>query len=395
VIKQVVGRLSETSSPLAGGDSLNGAGSFPMLESPDHRRRVSSLGVAELLGSAVAALAFVFFLIYVIEGIDAAFGLFVCWYLTFVTVYGVVCWRNHGLLAMKQRLAALMTYSGGVVALVSLGAVILDVIFKGSSVAFADFPHFFYADMTQLSATAPVTAVGVGPAIVGTVEQVGLAALFTVPIGILTAIYLVEARGPFPRVVAAVVDAMTGSPAIIAGLFVYLFWVAPRHETGKSGFAAALALSVMMLPMATRASQEVIAVVPGSLREAALALGSPEWRVALFVVLPTARAGLANAVILAIARVTGESAPILFDVGGNSRYNWNPFRGQQDNLAFRIYQLIFQPGVNTTRLAWGTGFVLVLLVFGLFLLARLLGRSTMGRSRFRQRFSQRLRGARV
>jgi phosphate transport system permease protein len=164
---------------------------------------------------------------------------------------------------------------------------------------------------------------------------------------------------------------------------VYLFWVVPRHTDGKSGLAAALALSVMMLPMATRAAQEVIAVVPGSLREAALALGAPEWRVALQVVLPTARAGLANAIILAIARVTGETAPILFDVGGNVRYNWNPFSGVQDNLAFRIYDLTFQPGVNTTREEWGTSLVLIMLVFVMFVIARLLGRSSNRNRRFR------------
>jgi phosphate transport system permease protein len=157
-----------------------------------------------------------------------------------------------------------------------------------------------------------------------------------------------------------------------------LFWVVPRHSTGKSGFAAALALAVMMLPMVTRASQEVIAVVPGSLREAALALGSPEWRVALRVVLPTARSGLANAIILAIARVTGETAPILFDVGGNNKYNWNPFSGQQDNLAFRIYALVFQPDSNAVRDAWGTSLVLILFVFILFAIARILGRSSPG-----------------
>jgi phosphate transport system permease protein len=391
MIKQVVDRLRPPSNPFPG--SPNGAAPPPMLETPGRRRRVSSLGLAELIGPAVAALAFVWFLLYVLVGIETPFGLFVCWYLSFVTLYAVLCWRSHGLLDMKQRLATVMVYSGGAVALVGLGAVIIDVIIKGWSVVFADFPHFFYADMTQLTATAPVTAVGVGPAIVGTVEQVGLATLFTVPIGILTATYLVQARGVFPRVVAAVVDAMTGSPAIIAGLFIYLVWVAPRHETGKSGFAAALALSVIMLPMATRASQEVIAVVPGSLREAALALGAPEWRVTLRVVLPTAKSGLINAVILAIARVTGESAPILFCVGGNNRYNWNPFVGQQDNLAFRFYQLIFQPGINTTRLAWGTGLVLMMLVFGLFVLARLLGRPTMGRRRFRSRLSRGVRGA--
>jgi phosphate transport system permease protein len=139
-----------------------------------------------------------------------------------------------------------------------------------------------------------------------------------------------------------------------------------------------MALAVMMLPVVTRAALEVVAIVPGSLREAALALGAPQWRVLLRVVLPTARVGLMTAVILGIARIAGETAPVLFNAGGYAGYNWNPFRGQQDNLPFRIYQLIFQPGVNVIRDAWGVSFVLVLLVLFLFVLARLVGSSRPG-----------------
>ena len=117
---------------------------------------------------------------------------------------------------------------------------------------------------------------------------------------------------------------MTGAPAIIAGLFVYLLWTAPHHHSGKSGFAAALALAVMMLPVVTRAAQEVLAIVPGSLREAALALGAPEWRVLLRVVLPTARAGLTTAVILGVARIAGETAPVFFNAGGLGRLQLEP-----------------------------------------------------------------------
>ena len=123
---------------------------------------------------------------------------------------------------------------------------------KGLSGRGGDFPHFFVADMSGLTAKSPVTAVGAGAAIVGTIEQVGLATLFTVPLGVLTATYLVNNRNPFATVVSNVVDAMTGSPAIIAGLFIYLLWVVPQKENGQTGFAAALALSVMMLPIVTR-----------------------------------------------------------------------------------------------------------------------------------------------
>jgi len=236
--------------------------------------------------------------------------------------------------------------------------------------------------MSLAGGTNPVTEVGAGAAIMGTIEQVGIATLLTVPIAILTATYLVESRSLLARVVRNVVDAMTGTPSIIAGLFLYLVWVAP-HRTdgyGKTGITAACALSILMLPLVTRASIEVIKIVPGGLREAALGLGAPPWRVVLQVVIPTARVGLITASILGVARTTGETAEVLFTAGGNSHYNLNPLHGQQDDLPLRIFQLIFQPSVNATREAWGVAFVLVFVVLGLFVVARAIGSSNGGAS---------------
>jgi len=370
-----------TPSIAGGPPPASGFGAASLEDRPNRRQRVVPATVWELVGSALAALAFVW-LIFSLTGTSAVFGLLVSWLLTFVTVYAVLCWRLHGVLAMKDRLATVAIWSGALMALIPLGAVIFFVIIKGAPVALAHFPHFFYADMLKAGAKDPVTAVGAGAAIVGTIEQVGLAFLMTVPLGLLTATYLVDSRGFFARLVSYVVDAMTGAPAIIAAVFIYLLWVAPRHTSGKSGFAAALALSVMMLPVVTRAAQEVIAVVPGSLREAALALGAPRWRVILRVVLPTARAGLSTAVILGVARIAGETAPVLFAAGGNVYYNWNPFSGVQDNLPLRIFELINQGSGNIVRDAWGVSFVLILLVLGLFVLARMAGRSRPGRRGF-------------
>jgi phosphate transport system permease protein len=348
---------------------------------PNRPKVISATMLLEASGSAAAALALIW-VIFTIAGINAPFGMLVAWFFLFFAIYGTICWRKYGILVAKDRMATVGIWGGALVAMFALAAVILYVILRGVSAVFDDFPHFLTADMTHLGAAASITQLGVGAAIVGTVEQVGIATILTVPLGIMTATYLVNSNGPFARLVGAVVDAMTGAPAIIMGLFVYLLWVAPHHHSGKSGFAAALALAVMMLPIVTRAAQEVVAIVPGSLNEAALALGAPEWRVLVRVVLPTARAGLMTAVILGIARIAGETAPVLFNAGGLESYNWNPFSGQQDNLPLRIYENIFQPGAVITQSAWGASFVLVCLVLILFVIARLLGSSKPGQNWF-------------
>ena len=350
-------------------------------ERPKRQRGVPSSTLIEAGGSLVAAVALVW-LCFTVAGIAGPLGFTVCVVIAFLTIYGVICWQRYGVLHMKDRLATLAIWTGAIVAMIPLVAVILYVLLRGGAVLLAHFPHFFYADMSNLTATSPVTAVGAGAAIVGTVEQVGLATIITVPLGILTATYLVNNQNAFARVVSNVVDAMTGSPAIIAGLFIYLLWVVPQKQNGQTGFAAALSLAVMMLPIVTRASQEVISIVPGSLREASLALGSPQWRSIVRVILPTARVGLITAMILGIARVAGETAPVLFTAGGNAKYNWNPFSGKQDDLPLRVYELIFQPGINTTRDAWGVACMLVLVVLTLFILARLIGAKKPGPSGF-------------
>jgi phosphate transport system permease protein len=286
---------------------------------------------------------------------------------------------------MKDRLATIAGWSGALVGLGALCAVVFFVIARGAPVAFARFPHFFVADFSQSGGLEPVTAVGAGAAIMGTVEQVGIATLISVPLAVLTAVFLARSRTRLARVVRNVVDAMTGTPSIVAGLFMYLVWVYPHHQNGKSSLACGLALSILMLPIVTRASLEMITVVPGSLREAALALGATEWRVELNVVVPAARTGLITAAILGVARTAGETAEVLFTAGGNSHYNLNPFQGDRDSLPFRIYEQIGQPSVFAIREAWGVAFVLLFVVLSLFVLARYVGSLGGGRRRRRSR----------
>jgi phosphate transport system permease protein len=201
-----------------------------------------------------------------------------------------------------------------------------------------------------------------------------------VPLGLFAAVFLNEIGGRFARPVRALVDAMSGVPSIVAGLFIYAVWIVQFHQ-GFSGFAGGLALSVLMLPTIIRTSEEVLRLVPDGLREASLALGAPQWRTVASVVLPTARAGLITATILGVARAVGETAPLIMTSFGASVTNFNPFHSPQAALPLMVYQLIRSPEQPQIDRAWTGAFVLILIVLTLFTLARILGRPRAGRSK--------------
>ncbi|HMK63843.1 MAG TPA: phosphate ABC transporter permease PstA [Acidimicrobiales bacterium] len=346
----------------------------PPVERPHRRPKASSNDVLEVASSAVSSLAFVW-VVFSVAGLDAPFGLLLCSFLTFLLVYGTLSRVRHGALVMKNRLGTIFVWSGGLVAMVPLFLIIGWLLVRGAPVVFSHFPHYITHDAATAGAEQPTWTAGVGAAIVGTVEQVGLATLVACPIAVLTATFLNESRSGYSKVVRLVVDAMTGTPEIIAGLFVYLLWVQPHHTSGKSGAAAAAALAVMMLPFVTRGAQEVLRTVPGSLREAGMALGAPHWRLTLRVMLPTARVGLVTVAILGVARAVGETAAVLFNAGGsaNAHFNWNPFHGNQLDLPLYVLQLAQSAPANQVKEAWGGALVLVFFVLGLFALTRILG----------------------
>jgi phosphate transport system permease protein len=197
-------------------------------------------------------------------------------------------------------------------------------------------------------------------------------------VGLLTAIYLVEyGRGPLKRWITFLVDVMTGIPSIVAGLFAYALFVLFFGPGVRMGFAGAVALSVLMIPVVVRSSEEVLKLVPNELREASYALGVPKWRTVVKVVLPTALAGLGTAVTLAIARVIGETAPLLVTVGITNATNNDPFDGRMATLPVYAYYQLTQPGVppeNGIDRAWTAALVLIVIVLVLNLIARLISR---------------------
>jgi phosphate transport system permease protein len=254
-------------------------------------------------------------------------------------------------------------------AVIPLVLVLYFVIRKG-------LPHITGHFLTHSMALVPPNKAGGGiyHALIGTLEQVGIAALIAVPLGLLTAIYMSEyGRGALRTAIRFFVDVMTGVPSIVAGLFIYTFWVLGLHQ-GFSGFAGSLALAVLMLPIVVRSSEEMLLLVPGALREASYALGIPRWKTVLRIVLPTASAGITTGVMLAVARVTGETAPLILTVFDNPYINTDPFHQPQSALSLFVYnqaQSAYSPAIER---AWAGAFSLITIVVVLYIGARVLSR---------------------
>ncbi|MFX0539646.1 phosphate ABC transporter permease PstA [Ornithinimicrobium sp. Y1847] len=235
-------------------------------------------------------------------------------------------------------------------------------------------------DRATVEEGAPMVG-GAYAAIIGTLIITGIAALISVPIGMFTAIYLVEygQKNKLSHAIRFLVDVMTGIPSIVAGLFAYALFATLFGPGTKNGVAGAIALSVLMIPTVVRNSEEMLRIVPNELREAALALGVPKWRVILKVVLPTAASGLASGVTLAIARVIGETAPLLVAVGYFRAINTNPFEGPMNTLAVYAYWMFMKPlnpGYPAPSLdrAWAAALMLLIIVVLLNLAARLIAK---------------------
>ncbi|TDB72125.1 phosphate ABC transporter permease PstA [Micromonospora sp. KC721] len=282
----------------------------------------------------------------------------------------------EGRRAARNRTWSALIHSAFVLAVLPLASVVWTLLSKGTQRLDADF---FLTSMNNIGARDPNG--GAYHAIVGTLEQVGIATLITVPIGILCAIYIVEyGRGRFAAAIRFFVDVMTGIPSIVSGLFILAFWVlvvSPYFNDGRpgfSGFAAALALSVLMLPTVVRSTEEMLRLVPAPLREGAYALGVPKWKTILRVVLPTALPGIVTGVMLAIARAAGETAPVLLVAGGGAAINFNPFENNQSSLALFVYQQAGDASRHAPARAWTAALTLVVLVLVLTVAAKLLAR---------------------
>ena len=266
------------------------------------------------------------------------------------------------------------------VALIPLGSILYSVAVQGASVINVSFFTNVQPAPCSPSPLAACSQGGVANAIVGTLLLLLISCLIAIPLGILTGIYLAEyGRGPLAQAVRFLADVMTGLPTIVMGLFIFSSFLIISPGRVYSLLAGSLALAVLMLPFVARTTEEALRLVPNSLREAALALGLPRYRVTARVVLSSAREGVITGAILAISRAGGETAPLIMTAFGNPFMSTRLDQPTQA-MSLLIYRLAASPYANWNALAWGTALILVLLMLGLSIAVRVLLRR-----RFRER----------
>jgi phosphate transport system permease protein len=276
----------------------------------------------------------------------------------------------------KDRLARGSIVAATVVALIPLALIVYYLLSKGLG---SWSWNFFTTDPTGNTFFAKQSIGGIKSAILGTIEIVALAAALAVPIGVAVAVWLVEygRAGRFAQTVRFFVDVLTGVPSIMFGLFVYIVLIT---GTGSSyaAYKGSFALALLMLPVVIRSAEVVLMLVPGALRESALALGAPRWKVIARIVLPTALPGLTTGVLLAIARAAGETAPLLFTAAATFKTSFS-LSGFMNSLPVQIYNDVTSPTTAVVNRAWGAALALVSMILLLNLFARLISRrSSLG-----------------
>ena len=312
------------------------------------------------------AVAISFVLLYS-TGLNGKLGWVAAFFFSYVSVSFIAEYRRAGKPAAQDSLLTSISRFAIFLAIIPIASILATVISKGWRGL-----HWglFTQDMSEATVNSPIQQGGMLAAIVGTLIMVGLALIFTLPIAILTALYLTEIKGKFARPIRFLVQAMSGVPSIVAGLFILSSIVYP--VTGeRSGLMGALALSILMIPTVARTAEEVLLLIPNDLREAGLALGATQWRTVAMVVVPAVKSGLVTAIILGVARVIGETAPILLVSGGGDATNFNPVSGPMGSIPFYVWNAFLLGGSEeSTQRTWAGLLVLLLWVLILFTIAR-------------------------
>jgi phosphate transport system permease protein len=300
-------------------------------------------------------------------GLNGKLGWFVAFFFSWTVVSFIAEYRRAGKPAAQDSLLTSLSRFAITLAVIPIISILVTVVVKGWR---GMHWGLFTQDMAQATVNDPIQNGGMLAAIVGTLIMVGLALLFTLPISILTALYLTEINGKFARPIRFLVQAMSGVPSIVAGLFILSALIYP--VTGeRTGLMGALALAILMIPTVARTAEEVLLLIPNELREAGLALGATQWRTVAMVVVPAVKSGLVTAIILGVARVIGETAPILLVSGGGEATNFNPVSGPMGSIPYYVWKSFQLGGTEeSSQRTWAGLLVLILWVLFLFTIAR-------------------------
>ncbi len=326
-------------------------------------------GIAANVGAALASGAAVWLVYDVLLGLAGVLGFLVCWFVAYLVFYVAVSRRLHPNFAIVDRVASATIHVAAIVAGASLASAVVFVFIKGWPAL--HHLNFYTQDMSGVRPTSPLTQGGVLHAIVGSLVQIGIATVIALPLGVGTAIFMTEVGGRLANTVRTTVEAMTAMPDVLAGLFVYTLLIVGLGWE-KNGLAASLAIAVTMAPVIARSAEVVLRIVPGGLREAGLALGTSCWSTVRYVVLPTARMGLASSLILGIARITGEIAPLLIVSGASTYLNANPVHEPMNSLPLFIFTAVRSGEPLFIARGYAAAALLLGLVLVLFLLTRFL-----------------------
>ncbi|WP_327697148.1 phosphate ABC transporter permease PstA [Streptomyces sp. NBC_00459] len=353
----------------------------PPPEQPRRIGGVSRSAVLSLAGAAASALCVTILLFGELAPFSGTLGFVITAYLVFLAVYAVLTGFEEDGQAVRDRVMTVVLWTAATLLFSALVLVVGFTAWRGKDA----LPHgnFFTQDMQAAGPLDPLTNGGIAHAMVGTLIMIAIALTITVPLGLACAVYLNQIPGRFSRFVRTIVEAMTALPSIVAGLMVYAVWILGLGMQ-KSGLAAGFAISVMMLPIVIRASDVVLRLVPGTLTEAAEALGAPRWRTVWHVVLPTARSGLATAVILGTARGIGETSPVLLTAGFTAALNADPTAGPMVSLPLAVFNFVKSPQPEMIARGFGAAAVLMTMVLVLFVIARVIGGRGPGHQTRRQ-----------
>jgi phosphate transport system permease protein len=333
--------------------------------------------------AAAGALGLVWLVYERLVPLTGAIGFWLTWYVAFLVLFAAVSATTLDRMGVVDRLVGALVATAGLVMVGCLAGIVVFTFVRGRQAL--SHLNFYTQTTAYIGPEAPLDQGGIFAAMVGTLEQVAISMALSVPLGIATAVYLSEVRGRLARLVRTVVEAMSAVPTIVAGLFVYSMLII-RFGQERSGFAASVALCVSMIPVVTMTAEVVLRLVPGGLREASLALGTTQWQTVRRVVLPTARPGLVTAVLLGVARVIGETSPVLLVAGSTNELNWDPAHGPMLSLPLFVFTDMRMPINNAIARAFGAAVVLLVLVVVLFALARVFGGRPLGHvSRRKQR----------